>query len=150
MKDKPSESDPSGIVVVDELCKSYESLDSIEVDTEATYAEVMNEERNNKCIKIVHDRRDGKSSLIGETDDFIVTFDVEKHGDIVYGKWEAESDSDYSDECKDAVNVLKKWSAVPSDHPALNKFQTIVQIRVAELRAGKLKMNYREADDDST
>ena len=123
-------------------------LDSIEIDTQVMYAEVMNDDRNQKCLKIVHDRRDGKNVLIGETDDFIVTFDIEKHGDTVYGKWEGETDNDYCEECKDAVNVLKKWSAVPSDHPALNNFYSTVLIRMAELRAGKLKTKDREADDD--
>ena len=148
-KDRQSESDTSDVADNDEHMNSYESLDSIEVDAQVTFAEAMNEDRNQKCIKIVHDRRDGKNILIGETDDFIVTFDVEKHGDTVYGKWEAEGDNDYCDDCKDAMNVLKKWSAVPCDHPALTTFQTIVQIRVAELRAGKLKMKDRDATDDS-
>ena len=109
------------------------SMNSIEVDNPLVYDLATDKTRNNKFLKVVHDRRGGKDEMIVAMNDFIMTMDLINKTDSVYGKWQSEEN-----ELCDAMRVLSKWEDVADLCLDMDRMHEIREMRMDEIRHGKL------------
>ena len=89
-----------------QLPKNTDGNICISTDPETQWNEnIMNENRNTRFHKVIHDTRQGNSKVIGMSDDLIICVDEQKKK---YNTWYMY-DKDTDDDCKEMYKLMYKW-----------------------------------------
>ena len=114
-----------------------DDLQTMYISDEDQLTKAKMEERNDTLLNVVQDRRNTRNHLIGETDDFVMVYDVANDKDIFLGKWQIDNPN-----LQIAKHLLSKWKHVDQSlESEVEVLDDIRSYRVGSVQAGVLKLS---------